>query len=104
MFAVVPAVKVPATPATTYWVILFEGPSTSVSLVSTLPETGVSSSVVAESSTPTGASFTAVQMIDSGAGGGWGPVDGGEGASRDPPLVVMRGVGGVGVVAVIVHV
>ncbi len=36
------------------------GPSTSMSLPSTLPDTGVSSSVVDESLTPTGASFTAV--------------------------------------------
>src|SRR5258706_11717836 len=101
MFAVVPAVKVPATPATTYWVILFEGPSTSVSLVSTLPETGVSSSVVAESSTPTGASFTAVKLIDSGAGGGWEASGAGEVATGTPPLLFRTGGEGVGPLALI---
>ena len=42
-------------------------PSTSVSLVNTLPVAGVSSGVVTTSATATGASFTAVTVMFKGA-------------------------------------
>src|SRR5260221_35561 len=58
--AVVPAAKV--VPPTTNCVTVLDGPSTSVSLVRTLPDTGVSSNVVALSLTPIGASLTGVMV------------------------------------------
>ena len=59
-------VVVPAactTPAIEYCVSCRAGPSTSRSLLSTLPVMGVSSAVTALSGTPTGASLTGVSTM-----------------------------------------
>ena len=60
--AVVPAAKVPVTPATVNWVTLRAEPSTSESFVRTLPAMAASSAPVATSFTVTGASLTAVKL------------------------------------------
>ena len=59
----VPMVNGPVKPAIVYPVTVKALPSASVSLVSTLPETGLSSVVLTVSSTATGKSFTDVTVM-----------------------------------------
>ena len=62
--AVWPAANEPATPATVNWVTVSGSTSTSLSLASTLPETGVSSGVLPTSATTCGASLAPVTVMD----------------------------------------